>query len=261
MKKIISTMMMLVLCLLCVGNRAAAAGNAAVSITGTDPAAGTSSWKVTCEISGDTQVTNGKIRITYDSSQLKLVSASEGAFLQGTLPSINDPVNGTKEEGEILAVFASANAVAADGTVVDMEFALRDQVKEGDKIKISVSTEELMNNSDNVTVTDTPLTVTVGGQTGSSDSQTGTTDNKTAQTEAQNTEDQENDDGYTQDGNGSSNGSSDASGTTDTASSGTQSTGVTPVKTGDPTDIIFPVVMAVAALGVLIGGFVWKKKK
>ena len=56
--------------------------------------------KVTLDISGDTKITNGKIRVTYDSSQLKLVSTEAGSMMNGVLTDINDPVSGNKSEGE-----------------------------------------------------------------------------------------------------------------------------------------------------------------
>ena len=65
-------------------------------------------WKVTCAISGDAKITNGKIRVTYDGSKLKLVSAAAGSLISNALPSINDPLTGNKQEGEVVLVFASA---------------------------------------------------------------------------------------------------------------------------------------------------------
>lgn len=67
-------MMLFAAAILCLHQNVFAAEGATVTVNGDTLQAGSDAWKVTLDISGDTKITNGKIRVTYDSSQLKLVS-------------------------------------------------------------------------------------------------------------------------------------------------------------------------------------------
>ena len=64
--------------------------------------------QVNCEITDAQEVTNGKIRIHYDASKLVLTADSVGGALSGALCEINDCLTGNKDEGEIVAAFASS---------------------------------------------------------------------------------------------------------------------------------------------------------
>ena len=74
MKKVLCAMMLFAAAILCLHQNVSAAEGATVTVNGDTLQAGSDAWKVTLDISGDTKITNGKIRVTYDSSQLKLVS-------------------------------------------------------------------------------------------------------------------------------------------------------------------------------------------
>lgn len=104
--------------------------------------AGASKAAASCQITGAGDVTNGKLRITYDSSVLSLESAVKGSALSGAMVQINDPVNGNKPEGEIVLVFASAEAFAPEGSLLDMTFQ-NTGLQPGDSTDIEVKVEEL----------------------------------------------------------------------------------------------------------------------
>lgn len=104
--------------------------------------AGASKASASCQITGVGDVTNGKLRITYDPSVLSLESAVKGSALSGAMVQINDPVNGNKPEGEIVLVFASAEAFAPVGSLLDMTFQ-NTGLQPGGSTDIEIKVEEL----------------------------------------------------------------------------------------------------------------------
>ena len=162
MKKVLCAMMLFVAAILCLHQNVFAAEGATVTVNGDTLQAGSDAWKVTLDISGDTKITNGKIRVTYDSSQLKLVSTEAGSMMNGVLTDINDPVSGNKSEGEAVFVFASSTELDTNGTLFEMTFQVQDSVKDGDSVTVSAKTEELQNNNAAVAVTDVALNAAVG---------------------------------------------------------------------------------------------------
>lgn len=281
MKKILCAMMLFVAAILCLHQNVSAAEGATVTVNGDTLQAGSDAWKVTLDISGDTKITNGKIRVTYDSSQLKLVSTGAGSMMNGVLTDINDPVSGNKSEGEAVFVFASSAELDTNGRLFEMTFQVQDSVKDGDSVTVSAKTEELQDNNDSVAVTDVPLNATVGSQSNNNGNNSGNNNggNNNSSTEPQS--ETSSDNGSNGNGSGSDNqggsgiqteapsgnsntsgGSSTSGGTSSGSStSGTQSSTVTSAKTGDNTNILRPLIIAVIALIVLIGGYVWSKKK
>ena len=85
--------------------------------------------QVACEITDGREVTNGKIRIHYDASKLTLTADSAGGARVRGLCEVNDCLTGNKEEGEIVAAFASSSPLTEDGSLLDMTFQLADGVK------------------------------------------------------------------------------------------------------------------------------------
>ena len=162
MKKVLCAMMLFAAAILCLHQNVFAAEGATVTVNGDTLQAGSDAWKVTLDISGDTKITNGKIRVTYDSSQLKLVSTEAGSMMNGVLTDINDPVSGNKSEGEAVFVFASSTELDTNGTLFEMTFQVQDSLKDGDSVTVSAKTEELQNNNAAVAVTDVPLNAAVG---------------------------------------------------------------------------------------------------
>lgn len=272
-------MMLFAAAILCLHQNVSAAEGATVTVNGDTLQAGSDAWKVTLDISGDTKITNGKIRVTYDSSQLKLVSTEAGSMMNGVLTDINDPVSGNKSEGEAVFVFASSTELDTNGTLFEMTFQVQDSVKDGDSVTVSAKTEELQNNNAAVAVTDVPLNAAVGSQSNNNGNNNGGNDSSTEpQTETAsnngnngNGSGSDNQGGYgiqTEAPSGNSNtfgGSSTSGGTSSGSSStaGTQSgsSTVTSAKTGDNTNVLRPLIIAVIALIVLIGGYVWSRKK
>lgn len=287
MKKVLYAIVLFIVGMLCFRQNVMAAGAATVTVKGDILNENSTDWKVTCVISGDAKITNGKVRVTYDGSKLKLVSSASGSLISNALPSINDPLTGNKQEGEVVLVFASSSEMDANGELLQLTFrAVSGQLKNGDAITVSAATEELADNTENISVTDVPLNVTVGSST---DHTSGTgTDNgsNTASTEPQ-TNSSGNSSGAESQTNaeiespetsanagtaGTSQGSSTSGTTTGSQTSGNSSSSVSSTqsettqtvrsaKTGDDTNILRPLIIAVIALLVLAGGFMWSKKK
>lgn len=287
MKKVLYAIVLFIVGMLCFRQNVMAAGAATVTVKGDILNENSTDWKVTCVISGDAKITNGKVRVTYDGSKLKLVSSASGSLISNALPSINDPLTGNKQEGEVVLVFASSSEMDANGELLQLTFrAVSGQLKNGDAITVSAATEELADNTENISVTDVPLNVTVGSST---DHISGTgTDNgsNTASTEPQ-TNSSGNSSGAESQTNagiespetsanagtaGTSQGSSTSGTTTGSQTSGNSSSSVSSTqsettqtvrsaKTGDDTNILRPLIIAVIALLVLAGGFMWSKKK
>ena len=266
MKKLLSLILIAMLCL--PGQIVQAAGEAAISMKADAVEAGAENWNVSCQISGTQEITNGKIRITYDSKQLKLLSSEVGQALEGVNADINDPLQGTKEEGEILLVFASASKVKANGSLLNLVFALDESVKDGDILEIQAAVEELGCDGEDLNSKSQALSLTVGSSgTGGSGSQ------PESQSESESESDRQNNSGQNgqQNGGNSGNGSTgNGSGTGNEGGSGSQSsTGsqnnssktASQVKTGDTTMIWFPAGMAILAGMVLIVALASKKKK
>ena len=78
--------------ILCLHQNVSAAEGATVTVNGDTLQAGSDAWKVTLDISGDTKITNGKIRVTYDSSQLKLVSTEDRSSVTSLTAIADSPI-------------------------------------------------------------------------------------------------------------------------------------------------------------------------
>ena len=104
------------------------------------------------------EVTNGKFRILYDSSKMKLTGTELGSPLEGAMTQINDPLTGNKEEGEVVLVFASAADLDLNGAVADMTFETSGAFEE-EGAEFSVSVEEMGADGSTVEVRDGHFTV------------------------------------------------------------------------------------------------------
>ncbi len=198
--------------------------------------------QVACEITDGREVTNGKIRIHYDASKLTLTADSAGGALSGALCEVNDCLTGNKEEGEIVAAFASSSPLTEDGSLLDMTFQLADGVKAGDTADIQVDIEELAGDSGDIGHNEThaaAITVEAKGENpdpGGDDKDPSGDDNKNPGGDDNKTPGGDKNDGTDGDGN---------KGTTPTPTpaknkkSGTTTTSKS-AKTGDDTNMVFP---------------------
>lgn len=230
--------------------------------------------QVACEITGGQEVTNGKIRIHYDASKLALTADSAGDALSGALCEINDCLTGNKEEGEIVAAFASSTPIAKDGSLLDMTFQLADGVKAGDTADIQVDIEELAGDSGNIGNNETnKVSVTVetkgetpdpggdddnqggGNKPGGDDNKPGGDDNNTPGG------DDGSQGGDKNNGNSGSGNKGTTSTTTPAKNTGSKTTTSKSAKTGDDTNILFPVLGVGAAAAVIAAVVAAKKKK
>lgn len=206
------------------------------------------SVKVYCEIQAKDKVTNGKLRITYDSKQLKLVSSEKGKALENGMCEINDCLTGNKEEGEIVAAFASAENLPEEGHLLEFSFEVNQSVKE-DSISVELKAEKLSNDEADVLVNVENLTFTLKDGTVETPSEDNKKDDK--ETENSSTSKTQNNKNKTQ-MNGSGSGNSSKNGTTSKQN---------PVKTGDDTKILPFVITGGAALVIIAAGIISKKKQ
>ena len=101
--------------------------------------------QTSCSVSGDLQATNGKFRITYNPQELVLKEASTGDALSSAMVQINDPINGNKSEGEIVFVFASAESINLNGSLLNLVFEKGSDFQKDTQAAIQVKVEELDN--------------------------------------------------------------------------------------------------------------------
>lgn len=120
--------------------------------------------QVNCMMENGEDVTNGKLRVYYEAEKITLVSDETGEALSEGMLEVNDCLTGNKEEGEMVLAFASAQAVAADGSLLDMEFELKEGVKEGDKITFEVKAEKLAGDQGDHETSTPKIIYTVGGE-------------------------------------------------------------------------------------------------
>lgn len=92
---------------------------------------------------GSDKVTNGKIRIKYDSKKITLKNVETGKAMEDTMTQVNEPLTGNKPEGEIVLVFASAEPVNLEGDMLLMEFQTGKGYDESAGTEIQVAVEEL----------------------------------------------------------------------------------------------------------------------
>jgi LPXTG-motif cell wall-anchored protein len=201
---------------------------------------------------GGEQLTNGKFRITYDPDQLKLTGHKDGSLGEKAMFVRNDCIDGNKNEGEIVVTFASAGNLGGDGSFDQMEFAVKDQVKEKDEITIKAAVEELSTQDGDVESTSIPLTLTMqkdGTVKPASGAGNDQKDDSTKEDSKKNPE---------KGSNVSENKKTVKAGTGSTAAGAKKASNA---KTGDGTNILLPVLGVVIAAAVIIALAVLKKKK
>ena len=207
------------------------------------------SVKVYCEMQMQDKVTNGKVRITYNSKQLKLVSSEKGKALENGLCEINDCLTGNKEEGEIVAAFASADNLPEEGHLLEFSFEVDKSVKEEDSVQVELKAEKLSNDEADVPVEAENLTFTLKDGTVENPSE----DNKKDEKETDNSSTSKTQDNKSKtQTKGSSSSNSSKSGTTSKQN---------PVKTGDDTKILPFVITGGAAFIIIVAVIVSRKNK
>lgn len=139
------------------------------------PDEGESAWKVSLNLAQKTPFTNGKVRITYNPDQLTLKSDAEGKILSSSMNVVNDVLSGTKDEGEIVLVFASSSAIEETGSLLEMEFTLNSSVKNGDSIVLNAALEEFKNNKESLELSSVEAEYSVGEEKGTSQKPGGST--------------------------------------------------------------------------------------
>lgn len=196
------------------------------------------SLQVSCMMENGDDVTNGKLRVFYEAEKITLVSSESGEALSGGMVEVNDCLTGNKEEGEMVLAFASAQAVAADGSLLDIAFELKDDVKEGDKITFQIEAEKLAGDRGNHEASTPKIIYTVGGE--QEEEGQNKDDNK------DNNKDNKDDGKSTPSGNDKKGGSSKKGGG---------------VKTGDESPVGFYLALGAGAIAVILGSKVVLTKK
>lgn len=211
-----------------------AADNAEITMKG-DTAEGNSQIKISCEIDTPVDVTSGKLRIHYDSSQLTLVSDSTGAALSEGLNEINDPLTGNREPGEIILAFAAAQPIAQQGSLLDMDFQVTGDVKAGDTIDVSAEVEQLAGEDGDVEASVSTASIILGDKAETPSDDTGTT--------------------------GSTKVPESSQAATSEAGTGNTGKSTKSVKTGDAAGIMFPILGLGGAAVIAAAAVLYKKKK
>lgn len=147
MKRLIKSAAVMLAMIWCIGQAfpVYASGNPSVVLESDGADMKNRTLRVECNMKNAAQVTNGKVRVTYDAGRLKLLENQPGSLFADSdaLCEVNDCLTGNKKEGEIVFAFASAKKLAAEGSLADMSFALSDQASEGDEIKLKVTVEKI----------------------------------------------------------------------------------------------------------------------
>lgn len=194
---------------------------------------GDTQLEVSCQAASPETISNGKIRIKYDSSLLVLKENTAGKALESIMYQINDCLTGNKEEGEIVLAFASSTALFQEGSLLDMKFQVSDSLKSGDTIHMEAVVEELSQSQGENEVREIPLDIMVGEKVKPPVPE----DTGDAETEGEDTQKEE-----------SSSGNKSASGT---SLSGKGARQARKVKTGDETNWLIPGGLLLVSGGVI----------
>ncbi len=198
-----------------------------------------------CKLENGSAITSGKLRITYDAKQLKLVKTEAGEALSGALCEINDCLTGNKTEGEIVVAFASSETIS-DGNLIKLSFKKQEGVAETDKITIDVKAENAAGDNGEVDVTTKNLIFTLDGKTQTSEEQTSNNQNSNKQNSKENSS------------STSKKNTNKTSTNTSTKNGSTTKTGN--AKTGDDTNII-PFILSGVVAGIVIILLVKRQKR
>lgn len=222
--------------------------------------------QTSCSVSGDLQATNGKFRITYNPQELVLKEASTGDALSGAMVQINDPINGNKSEGEIVFVFASAESINLNGSLLNLVFEKGSDFQEDTQAVIQVKVEELDNDGTALTAGTQEGMITIEDEKGNNgdNNNSGKDDNSDNNNSNNNSSDSNNNasnsngsNSSTQNKNQSTKGNSNQQGTqknnTQTVKKTTESKSSTAsnAKTGDTTKIAPALAAGVVSLIVI----------
>lgn len=161
-KKVIAGILLVMLMTFTQWSWVCAAEPVTVSVKADNVSEGDTEVTVKVVMDQDQKVTNGKLRVRYDAEALKLQESSAGNELSGMMTNINDCLNGNKEEGELVFVFASAQAIETKGTLLELVFVLDERVKNGDEISVSVDVEEFGTDGEDVETEVENLKIVVG---------------------------------------------------------------------------------------------------
>lgn len=190
--------------------------------------------KAACKIENGNGVTNGKLRIYYDAEKVALMPSEAGDVLSEGMHEINDCLTGNKSEGELVLVFAAAQELPAEGSLLNMGFKLKDGVKEGDKLTFNIKAEKLSGDNGSLE-TETPEIVYTVGK---------------GQEETPGVQDPDNKD--------ENDGKTD--GKNDSQDGGKNSGKRNSVKTGDETSVIVYLVLAGGSVALGVGGVVLSRR-
>lgn len=105
---------------------------------------------IQCMLANGKAITNGKLRILYEDEKAQLKESKAGTVLGDAMAEINDCLSGNKEEGELVEVFASAQDIPTGGSLLDMQFQIKEGIKQGEEIKFEIQAEKLAGDSGEV---------------------------------------------------------------------------------------------------------------
>ncbi len=106
----------------------------------------------TYEVSSLTEITTGKVTITYDSSVMVYDEADvESDALEGWMVSVKSPNDTGGTEGKIEIEFSSNTPKKLEGPMVYLWFDLKNSATKGQQFNISLTVDKMMNGSQNLT--------------------------------------------------------------------------------------------------------------
>lgn len=193
---------------------------------------------VTCNMEGESKVSNGKLRIQYNPEELVLKDAKTGAALAGTMVQINDPLTGNKSPGEVVFVFANAVGIPASGEILELVFQAGQAFQSEKGAEVQVSVEEFGEDGTNLRVT----------------SQNGIVYGETKDSNENTSQNGSNEDSSSDKNSEEDNSSKD----TETNSEDRENE---IVNTGDETNLMIPIVAATISLFVIVAILMGKKKQ
>lgn len=148
MKKVRILLLTMLCCMLCAAGVQAGNGQGTVYLRSIENSG--NSLRVICGMEGIESFTNGKLRIRYDASQVKLLETEKGELLDGFVTAVNDPVTGNRQEGEVILAFASEESAVGNGTLLTLHFEKAESAN-GKPMDVAIQVEELASESGKIT--------------------------------------------------------------------------------------------------------------
>lgn len=105
----------------------------------------------TYDVVTNTEVTSGKVTITYDKTVMTYSEADASDAMDGMMTSIRTPGDGSVEEGKIEFEFSSTTPKKLNGSMLDLYFDLVNAAEVGKEFTLTLTVNEMKNGSKTLT--------------------------------------------------------------------------------------------------------------